>query len=334
MKRFRFPFDYKPKVSLKDTIAFANLLKQKLFTYFQERYNAISIDPALVVSNRESSLAYTNNDRYVSFDNKANNLISIFNNCQDNYLTLMSQTLRHKNIYSYNPIIKRDAKLTNTSSMITWNMNLELAMPEDSLNIAFFNKFGKELFQVIKGFVQIPRIKSIFEVSRKKINVKEWRVVEAQKIEDSYRSLTLEQGVNHFCSNNLFVIINNNFKRLRSNNSVEDYVSTSQDLNCSCGFYVYDFINDKAINIINIFKRPSGETSHEQLKTTNPIELDEQVYNPKIFDANRPTNMSVNINFTNLIFYLLDKIHLAEVVSSIWPDDFMDFVKTEKIEIL
>lgn len=334
MKRFHFPFDYKPKVSLQDTLHYANLLKQKIFNFLQEQYKAIYLDPALIVSNKESSLSYTNLDRYVGFDNKVINMIAAFNNCQDNYLTLASSKFKHKNIFTYCPSIKRDAKLTNTSSMINWMINIELAMPDDNLNIEYFSQFAKDTFAKIATLTQAKDLENIFEVDKKKIKSNQWKTFEAQKLEDGYPTLNLSQSLKHICSAHKFVIVQNNLKRLKSNNSVEQYVATGQDLDCSCGLYVYDFVNDAAINLINICKRPSGQKSFDQLKNINPLELDNQIYDKQLFDQDRPTNMSISINFTNLLFYLLDKVHLAEVVSSIWPDEFIEFIKTEKVDIL
>ncbi len=334
MKRFHFPFDYKPKVSLEDTVVYASKLKQEIFTFFKEQYKAIYLDPALIVPNKESSLAYKSNDRFVSFDNKASNLVSAINNCQDNYLTIASSKFKRKNICTFAPLIKRDVKLSNTSSMINWIIDLELAMPEDYLNNKYFIDFAKQLFGKIVSFVNKSELKKIYEVSNKKIKVSDWKVVEAQKLENSYLTLTLKQGLNHICSSNRFVIIENNFKKLKSNQSIEQYSVTAQDWENSCGIYVYDYINEAPINLINICKRPSGDKSYNQLRNTNPLELDNEIYDQIIFDKDRPTNMSVTINFTNLIYYLLDKVHLAEVVSSVWPEDFLEFVKTEKIDIL
>lgn len=334
MKRFHFPFDYKPSVSLQDTVVYANKLKQAIFSFLQEQYKAIYLDPALLVPNKESSLSYAHLDRFVSFDNKANNLISAFNNCQDNYFTIAATKFKRKNIYTYAPLIKRDAKLTNTSSMINWLINFELAMPEDNLNIKYFDSFAKQLFDKIVSLITKAEFKKIYSVSNKKIKVDDWKIIDAQKVENSYPTLDLNQALNHICANNRFVIIENNFKRLKSNKSIEPFVATAQDLDCSCGLYVYDYVNDTSINLINICKRTSGDKAYEQLRSTNPIELDNEIYDQKLFDKDRPTNMSVTINFTNLIYYLLDKVHLAEVVASVWPDEFLEFVKTEKIDIL
>ncbi len=334
MKRFNFPFNYKPAVSLKDTLVYANGLKENIFSFFEAQYKTIYLDPALVVPCKNTYLAYENDDRFVSFDNKANNLISAFNNCQDNYFTLAANKFRRRNICTFAPLIRRDAKLTNTSSMVQWIIDLELAMPEDNLNINYFSSFIQDLYKKILSFCEKPSLQKIHNINPKKKAPRSWKILDARKIERSYPTLSLEQSVNHICSNNRLAIVTNNFKKLKSNKSIEQYVPTAHDLDCSCGLYVYDYANDSTINLINICKRPTGKKSFEQLKSSNPIELENEIYDSKLFDKTRLTNMSITINFTNLLYYLLDKIHLAEVVSSVWTDEFMEFVETEKIEIL
>ncbi|MCQ2956641.1 MAG: hypothetical protein MJ233_02030 [Mycoplasmoidaceae bacterium] len=118
MKRFNFPFAYEPKVNLKDTILYSSILKQQIIDYLIDRFKCIPLDPALIVDNKKSSLAYAFGDRIMSFDNKTNNSIFCFNSQQDNYLMLLSSTLKNENILMFAPYIRRDAAQTNLDSII------------------------------------------------------------------------------------------------------------------------------------------------------------------------------------------------------------------------
>lgn len=332
MKRFNFPFAYEPKVNLKDTILYSSILKQQMIDYLINRFKCIYVDPAIIVDNKKSALAYQFGDRIMSFDNKINNSIFCLNSTQDNYLTLLSSTLKNENIVMFSPMIHRDATQTNLDSIINWEMNVELSMPIN-LNMEYFITLAKEVFYSILEIVKQPKLSKIHTIARKKTEFKDFTIVNSQKIESSYPTLSLEEAFAHFCSQNKFVIVQHNIRKLKSGKSLEQFVPTAQDIDLSCGLYVYDSINNKPIHLISICKRPDGYMSNKQLNDTNPIELTNELYDEKLFSKHRPTNISLSINFTNLLFYLLDKVHLSEVVKSVWPDDFIEFTKTEKIEI-
>ncbi|MBQ0045485.1 MAG: hypothetical protein KBS35_01185 [Mycoplasma sp.] len=332
MRRFRFPFAYQPKVNLRNTIIYSSIFKQHIFAYLQSKYKCINIDPAFIVDNKKSSISYLTGDRIMSFDNKATNSIYSLNSTQDNYLLLASKLFKTENLITFAPFIKRDAKQTNLDSIINWNINIELSMPIN-LNINYFTVLSKELFYALGDLTSLPELKKIYKVNDKRIRGMNFHVVDAQKIESSYPTLPLKDAFNHYCSEHRFVIIQNNIKQLKSGKSLEQCIPTAQDKNLSCGLYVYDDTNNKPINLISVYKRPEGLLSKKQLNDSNPLELANELYDQGMFDKTRPTNIAVVINFTNLLFYFLEKIHLAEVVKSVWPDEFIDFVKTEKIEI-
>jgi len=335
MKRFNFPIDYKPKVSLHDTLIYSSSLKNAIFGFLYEQYKTIYIDPCLFVSNLQSCLCYTWQDRYVSFDNKINDLIACFNSTQHNFLMLASKLFHNENYATFAPAFNRDAKLTNLSSMLSWMIHVELAMPEENMNDNYFVKFCQILFDRIAKIVKTNELAKLYEVDEAKFKpVDGFNVAEANKIERNYPTLSLADGFNLYCAKNKFVIVKGVFKPLKTNQSIQPTIPTSYDQDCCCGLYVYDYVNDEPINLINIFKRPDGEKAFTQLNKSNPIELENHVYNDELFDKNRKVNLGITINFSNLLFYLLDKVHLAEVVSSVWSDEFIKFIKEEKIEIL
>ncbi|MCQ3915296.1 MAG: hypothetical protein MJ195_00650 [Mycoplasmoidaceae bacterium] len=118
MKRFKFPFAYEPKVNLKNTIVYSSILRDCVFSYLKDKYKCVYIDPAMVVDNKQSALAYVAGDRMIGFDNKPNNSIFMFNSVQDNYLLLLSNMFKNEHIFTFAPFIKRDATQTNLDSII------------------------------------------------------------------------------------------------------------------------------------------------------------------------------------------------------------------------
>lgn len=332
MKRFKFPFAYEPKVDLKNTIIYSDIFKQQIFKYLQSKHKCIYIDPAFIVDNKKSALAYLSGDRIMSFDNKENNSIFCLNSAQDNYLVLASNIFKTDNLVTFAPYIKRDAKQTNLDSIMNWEIDAELSIPI-GMNITYFTTFIKEVFYDLVNIAYLPELKKIYKVNTKKISPKDFTIIDAQKIESSYPTLSLQEAFKHYCSQHKFVIVQHNIKKLKSGRSLEPSIPTAQDNDLSCGLYVFDEVNQEPLLLIGLVKRPNGTTSKIQLNEINPLEITNDLYDHRLFNKQRPTNISLVINYTNLLFYLLDKIHLAEVVKSVWPDEFIDFVESEKLEI-
>ncbi|MCQ3908075.1 MAG: hypothetical protein MJ200_00470 [Mycoplasmoidaceae bacterium] len=186
-----------------------------------------------------------------------------------------------------------------------------------NLNINYFTTLARETFAALTNIANSPELKKIHTLSKNKSDVVDIAVIDAQKIESSYPTLSLEEAFTHYCSQHKFVIVQNNIKKLRSGKKLGSFVPTAQDSELSCGLYFYDEINNKPIHLINVCKRPSGIVSKNQLLDVNPHELTDELYDSRIFDNEHPNNISLVINFTNLLFFFLDKVHLAEVVKSV-----------------
>lgn len=332
MKRFKFPFAYKPKVNLKNTVVYSLILKQQILNFLTNRYKCINVDPTLVADIKNSVLSYFAGDRPISFDNKSNNLILTINSTQDNYLSLLRNKIKNENFICFAPNFVRDSKQTNLDSILNWTINVELSMAL-SLKTQYFTDVLKQVYYDIVNLANLPELKKIYHGSCSKINPKSIAIIDAQKLESLYPTLSLKEGFNHYCNQHKFVIVQNNLKQLKSGSSLSSLIPTAQDKYLSCGLYAYDEINDQPIHLLNICKRPDGEVAKQQVLDINPDELSNGLYDPKLFESEKQTNISITINFSNLLLFFLDKVHLAEVVKSVWPSDFLDFVKKEHIEI-
>ncbi len=197
----------------------------------------------------------------------------------------------------------------------------------------YFIGLAKQTFHDLINITNISELKRICKIDSRKLPHKDFTIIDAQKIDTLYPTLSLSEGFKHFCSLHKFVIVTNNIKKLKSGETLEKNIATSQDNNLSCGLYVYDPINQQPLLLINVCKRPDGSTSKAQLNESNPLEMTNDLYDHRLFNKKRPTNISLIICYSNLLFYVLDKVHLSEVVKSVWTKDFLDFINIEKIEI-
>ncbi|MCQ3915295.1 MAG: hypothetical protein MJ195_00645 [Mycoplasmoidaceae bacterium] len=186
-----------------------------------------------------------------------------------------------------------------------------------NLNIDYFTTLARETYVALTNIANNPELKKIHILNKDKANVVDVAVVDAQKIESSYPTLSLEEAFTHYCSEHKFVVVQNNIKKLRSGKMLSSFIPTAQDSELSCGLYVYDETNNKPLHLVNVCKRPNGTVSKNQLLESNPHELTNELYDSRIFEEDHPSHISLVINFTNILYFFLDKVHLAEVVKSV-----------------
>lgn len=335
MQRYNFPYNYKPKISLENTYLYSSYFYQHLIHFFTKKYDAHLVVAPNVASFSKNIKSYSKNAREICFDNLNTDQIFLINQNVDTYLLMLSNVFKNKALICLNQTINRDAKLTNVDSMV--NVDLYLDIPSLISNQTT-KHFSNLILQILTDITQIMsqnELLKIYRTSTFKKNSKKYIYIDAQKIENDYPFFKLERAFDHYCSQNKKnVIVLDSLKQLKSENFFKQPNFVSQNLNASCSLYVFDNNNQKAINLIDITSRPSGQQAKDQLLKYNAVEFDQKMYDQSIFSTSRPQNTSIVIHCSNVLFYFLDKIHLAEVVKSVWTDNFIDFCEINKIKIM
>lgn len=335
MQRYNFPYNYKPKLSIEKTYLFASYFYQLLVNFFIKKYNAHFVIAPHVASFSKSIKSNLQNVREICFDNLNTNQIFLINQNVDTYLMSISNVFKESAFVSLNQTINRDAKLTNLDSLVNIDINLEIPSLTSNQTSKNFSELILQIYADVIQTLSQNALLSIYHPPSKK-TTKKYVSVSAQKIENDYPFLNLEKAFDYYCSQNKTknIIVVDSLKQLKSENFFKQPNFVCQNLNASCSLYVFDPINQKAINLIDICARPSAQQSKDQLLKHNLVEFDENVYDPGIFSPTRPQNTSIVIHCSNILFYFLDKIHLAETVKSVWTDDFNIFCKLNKIKIM
>ena len=335
MQRYNFPYNYKPKISLEDTYLYSSYFYQYLINFFTKKYDAHLVVAPHATSFSKNIKSYSKNVREICFDNLNTNQIFLINQNVDTYLMSLSNIFKDKALICLNQTINRDAKLTNVDSIV--NIDLHLEIPS-LISHQTTKHFSNLILQIFADIVQVMcqnELLKIYQISSSKKTNKKYVCVGAQKIENDYPFFKLENAFDHFCSQSKKnVIVLDSLKQLKSENFFKQPNFVSQNLNASCSLYVFDNNSQKAINLIDITSRPSGQQAKDQLLKYNTVEFDQKIYDPGLFSSSRPQNTSIVIHCSNVLFYFLDKIHLAEVVKSVWTDDFIDFCEINKIKIM
>lgn len=318
MERYNFPYNYKPKITLEDTYLYSSYFYQYLIQFFAKKYDAHFVVAPQVASFSKNIRSCQKNAREICFDNLNTNQIFLINQNVDTYLMSLSNIFKDKALICLNQTINRDAKLTNVDSVVNIDLYLEIPSLAFDQTTKHFSNLILQIFADIIQVMSQSELLKIYHTSASKKADKKYAYIEAQKIEDDYPFFELEKAFDHYCSQSKKnVIVLNSLKQLKSENFFKQPNFVSQNLNASCSLYVFDSNNQKAINLIDIAARPTGQQAKDQLLKYSAIEIDQKMYDQDIFSVSRPQNTSIVIHCSNVLFYFLDKIHLAEVVKSV-----------------
>lgn len=306
-----FPINYKPKYDLDKTISFINDFNLAFISMLEERFNSIQVDYPLI-----SHVDGTNmNDciyRKISFDNASSKLPYIVNSENFDYFKQLGSKLNissDKSLIAKTKLINRDSKLTNTDSLIKDVLYLYTTQQTTH------NEFKDSAKSLIESIVNSFKI--IFnEELLKKYNI-------------------TDKDIENINVANIKDIIP---KRLRQ----EEY---SQ--------YIDMYLSSKGPTLIlgtdDATLNEFSECNNKDL-TKNNETASLYIYIPKIKSRIRllkfySLNISIRedigehrflvaFDLSNFYMYLLDKLHIAEVVASVWDDEFIQFTKTNNIKIL
>ncbi len=303
MSKHYFPSNYKPKYNLEQTIKFINKFKELLVKQIKETFSSQLISFPLVKSVNEFEITDLF-PRNIIFDNaNSNNLFSFNQNPINFFIQKSFEYPAIKSFYSFTNIINRDSLLTNTSSLVKEVLYLYIF----AQNISALETCFKKIANQVVSFINEALTNSSFKLDDKKIlkfSTKNTYEIFNRKIVDK------QKFIEEFIYNNYPILligtpINN------SNEEQELKLSDVKQPFYSASFYIYI---SKLNSELRLFKiSPIDKTENEEKDGKNFL---------------------IQFDLSNIYAYVLDKVHIAEVVSSSWSQEFEEFVKSNNIKIM
>lgn len=289
-----FPINYKPKYDLDKTISFINDFNFEFINMLQQKFNIIQVDyPLISQVDNDSMNRYIY--RKISFDNASSKLPYIINNENFNYFKELENKLNissNHSLVAKTKLIDRDSKLTNTDSMI-----------KDVLYLYTTQQTTQNEFK--------DSAKSLIEFLKNKINI----LLNTQSLK---KYNITDKNVNNINVVNINDIISKRIKKEQYSEYIDMYLNSN-------GPTLILGVDDTSLNEFN-------ECNNKDL-TKNNTTASLYIYIPKIKSRIRLLKLHlvdifvredveqrrflIVFDLSNIYMYLLDKLHIAEVVSSV-----------------
>lgn len=335
MSELIFPKNYDPKLTLRETQRAIKLIKD---TFQKELALALNLDrvtaPILVKEGRGLNDDLSGVERKVSFT------MSQVEGCAEvvQSLAKWKRTALHRygyregeGIYTDMNAIRRDDKADNTHSIFVDQWDWEKVIRPCDRNEAYL----KHTVRAIVG--ALSRTKGYINKAYPKLETTlgdEVFFISAQELEDRYPELSDKEREDAVTREHGTVFVMGIGGALRSGKPHDSRAPDYDDWSLNGDILVWDPILGHALEISSMGIRVDAEAMDRQLTLAGADDRRIYPYHQMILNGTLPLTVGGGIGQSRLCMLLLEKAHIGEVQTSIWPDEMIDACEKNGIILL
>lgn len=236
----------------------------------------------------------------------------------------------HEGLYTDMNAIRKDEKRDNYHSVYVDQWDFELLINKEDRNIKFLKDYVKKIYKVIYKTEKFSE--KIYEI--KAVLPKNIKFITSEKLLDLYPYLSPEERINEYVKLYKAVFLIGIGHKLK-NNEVHDLRAPDyDDWNLNGDIYVYNPILDDALELSSLGIRVDKESLKEQLKITHNEDYLNLEYHKAILEDKIPLTFGGGIGQSRISLFMLKKLHIGEVQSSIWLNSTREFFESKGIKLL
>jgi len=234
-------------------------------------------------------------------------------------------------IYTDMNAIRRDDDTDNTHSVFVDQWDWEKVITRENRTIDYLKDTVKN---IVKAVVYTKRkVSHRYPVLERKIS-DEVFFVTAQELEDMYPDKPYQERERLITKEHKTVFIMQIGGKLASGEKHGGRAPDYDDWSLNGDILIWNDILDNALEISSMGIRVDSESLSRQLKECNAEDRMKYKYHQMIADGTLPLTIGGGIGQSRLCMLLLEKAHIGEVQSSIWPDDMVEKCAERGITLL
>lgn len=226
----------------------------------------------------------------------------------------------HTGLYTDMNAIRREEDLSNIHSLYVDQWDWELIIKKEERNEKTLKHIVNNIFRAFKKTEEYI-LREYPQLSKKlpdKITF-----ITSQELEDKYPNLTSKEREDAIAKKYKAVFISQIGKTLNSGQKHDgrspDY--DDWDLNGDILFW-YPPLN-RSVELSSMGIRVSEESLEKQLKLANAENRKEFPFHKALLNKELPYTIGGGIGQSRICLFFLDKVHIGEVQSSIWPKEMI-----------
>ncbi|MBE6788167.1 MAG: aspartate--ammonia ligase [Ruminococcaceae bacterium] len=331
----KIPKGYKSTLSLRETQRAIKLTKDLFERNLASALNLERVTAPLIVK-KQSGI----NDDLSGVERKVHFTTKEFN-CDAEVVQSLAKWKRlalyrygfkkGEGLYTDMSAIRRDDSVDNLHSIYVDQWDWELVIGKEDRTVEFLKETVRK---IVAAFVKTHKAVVKEYPSIKQTFSEDVFFVTTQELEDMYPELTAKQRENEITKKYKTVFIMQIGEVLKSGNKHDGRAPDYDDWSLNGDLLMWSDPLDVAIELSSMGIRVDRETLIYQLEKAGCMDRLEYDYHSKIANETLPLTIGGGLGQSRICLIMLDKIHVGEVQSSIWPDEMVKECAEQGVELL
>lgn len=234
-------------------------------------------------------------------------------------------------LYTDMSAIRRDDDMDNIHSIYVDQWDWERVITDDQRNLDFLKHIVRKIVRAISAAHQ--KVQMEYPALKNEIN-EEVFFITTQELEDMYPNLSGKEREYEIVKEHKTVFIMQIGSVLKSGKKHDGRAPDYDDWALNGDLMFWNPVLSEPLEISSMGIRVNAESLHRQLEITGQLEREKFPYHKGILDGTLPLTIGGGIGQSRLCLLLLEKMHIGEVQSSIWPKDVVDYCEKNGINLL
>lgn len=330
------PQNYASKLSVKETQIAIKFVKDTFQKELAKALNLARVSSPLFVA-RDSGLNDNLNgfERAVSFDILETGKIAevVHSLAKWKRLALAKYGFSmHEGLYTDMNAIRRDETCDNIHSLYVDQWDWEKIISQDDRTTEYLYCAVKDIFSALK--ITAQKVKEKYPQLEFPCADKEIAFFTTQQLEDLYPDLTPEQREYESAKKHGAIFVSQIGGKLKSGVKHGGRAPDYDDWSLNGDIIIYYPVIDCALEISSMGIRVDKAALEKQLAEENLLERLELPFHSALIKGELPLTIGGGIGQSRLCMLLLQKAHIGEVQTSMWPQSTYEYCKKHNISIL
>jgi aspartate--ammonia ligase len=332
--RYKIKGSYISKLSFQDTLMAKETIRNEFKANLKTKLSLFEVEPAIVTDNATwLNDDFNNSERPLDFDTNVDvfgQVVQSNAKWRRKTITELEEIKPENGILTDGLFIRRDREVSNISAVSfneigfdIYKKNYKLDDIKDLLTLAYAEILNTD-DAVRRKFKDIDEDHFGNEIT----------FITSTQLKVLYPLYSFSERLNNFGKNNGSFILHDFIGSTLDSKNESKYSQDVYDFKSYCELYVYNKNLEQSICI----GWGAYQVNRDQLKDQTEILHEEwkgkTEYENAIKSNKLLLTISISFDFARIAMTILEKQHIAEVISSIWEQDFLEYVDKNKIKIL
>lgn len=237
----------------------------------------------------------------------------------------------NEGIYTDMNAIRRDETTDNLHSLYVDQWDWERVIAAEDRTIDFLKKVVNDIYSC---FYRLQNHILRYYPSLERKLPEQIFFLTAQELEDLYPGLTPKERENAICKEKKAVFIIGIGDKLRSGEKHDGRAPDYDDWSLNGDILFWYPLLEQAFEVSSMGIRVNGESMKSQLEKSGSMDRMAFPFHKGVVDSTLPLSIGGGIGQSRICMFYLDKVHIGEVQSSVWPEKMAEECKASGIRLL